>query len=108
MIKKRFGKSFKEKVLEVVKNIRKGQTLSYGEVSRRAGVAGAARAVGTIMSQNQDKNIPCHRVIKSDGSIGEYNGLRGKTSGKQTKINLLKKEGIKFSKSGKVVLNNLN
>jgi methylated-DNA-[protein]-cysteine S-methyltransferase len=48
----------------VVKKIPKGKTLSYGEVSRRAGVIGAARAVGGIMSNNANKSIPCHRVVK--------------------------------------------
>jgi O-6-methylguanine DNA methyltransferase len=78
--------------------------MSYGEVSRRAGVAGAARAVGTIMSHNQDKNIPCHRVVKSDGKIGQYNGLQSKTAGTNAKINLLKKEGVQFTKGGKVII----
>jgi len=100
---KKFQKSFTEKVQDVVKKIPKGKVLSYSQVSIRAGVSGAARAVGTIMSQNKDKSVPCHRVVRSDGQVGEYNGLRGKTSGKQTKINLLKKEGIKFTKSGKII-----
>lgn len=97
--------NFKERVLKVVKEIPKGSVLSYGEVSLRAGVIGAARAVGTIMSKNIDKNIPCHRVVKADGSVGKYNGLQGETASMQTKINLLKKEGVKFTKSNKVVLN---
>ncbi len=96
--------SFKEKVLQVVSQIPKGQVLSYGRVSMRAGVAGAARAVGTIMSHNQDKNIPCHRVVKSDGKIGEYNGLQTKDAGTNAKIQLLKKEDVQFTKTGKVIL----
>ncbi len=67
---------FKEKVLEVVKSIPEGTTLSYKEVAMRAGSPKAYRVVGTILKQNQDENIPCHRVIKSDGSLGQYNGLR--------------------------------
>jgi O-6-methylguanine DNA methyltransferase len=100
---KKFQKSFKEKVQDVVKKIPTGQVLSYKQVATRAGVPGASRAVGTIMSHNDDKSVPCHRVVKSDGTVGEYNGLRGKTSGKQTKINLLKREGVKFTKSGKII-----
>lgn len=96
---KNFQMSFTQRVLGVVKKIPKGKTLSYGEVSARAGVIGAARAVGRIMSSNSDKSIPCHRVVKADGSIGGYNGLRGKNS----KTNLLKKEGVMFTKSGKVL-----
>jgi O-6-methylguanine DNA methyltransferase len=95
--------SFTEKVLGVVKKIPKGKVLSYGEVSRRAGVNGAARAVGSIMSHNKDKNIPCHRVVKSDGKIGQYNGLQTKSTGTNAKIKLLKKEGVKFTKTGRVI-----
>ena len=38
-----------------------------------------ARAVGSLMAKNTDKNVPCHRVIRSDGSIGSYNGLCGES-----------------------------
>lgn len=102
-MKKNFNLSFREKVLNVVAEIPKGSVLSYGEVSVRAGVLGAARAVGTIMSKNSDKSIPCHRVVKADGSIGHYNGLRTKGVGAENKMKLLVKEGVKFTKSGKVI-----
>ncbi len=80
-------KDFKQKVLNIVKEIPKGKTMSYKEVAKKAGSSNASRAVGSIMAQNQDKKIPCHRVIRSDGKIGEYNGLQGKS-----KLELLKKE----------------
>lgn len=79
---------FKERVLSVVKNISKGKTLSYGEVARIAGNPRAARAVGTIMKNNRDKAVPCHRVIRSDGEVGEYNG-----GGSNVKRALLVREG---------------
>lgn len=91
--------TFKENVLEIVKNIPGGEVMTYSQVAARAGNKSASRAVGNIMAANQDKNVPCHRVIKSDGSIGMYNGLRGKSKEK-----ILKKEGVKFSQSGKVTL----
>lgn len=93
-------KSFKEKVLEVAACIPEGKVYTYKEVAKRAGNEEASRAVGTIMANNQDKNIPCHRVVKADGSIGMYNGLRGKS-----KEIILKKEGVKFSDNGKVIVN---
>lgn len=65
--------SFAERVRKVVKTIPGGQTRSYGEVAAAAGRPGAARAVGTIMKNNYDPTVPCHRVIRSDGKIGEYN-----------------------------------
>lgn len=80
--------SFKEKVLSVVKKIPKGKTLSYKEVAVKSGSPKAFRAVGNILNKNFDKNIPCHRVIKSNGKLGGYN--RGVTN----KKNILKKEGF--------------
>lgn len=47
--------------------------MTYGDVAKAAGSPGAARAVGTILSQNYDPSIPCHRVIRSDGHLGQYN-----------------------------------
>jgi O-6-methylguanine DNA methyltransferase len=85
-------KSFKERVLEVVRNIPKGETLSYKEVAMRAGSINGARAVGMIMSRNQDLNIPCHRVIRSDGKMGGYNGIRSGIKGIESKRKLLKEE----------------
>lgn len=90
-------KSFQEKVIELVKAIPKGSVLTYKEVAKRAGNALASRAVGTIVAKNQDKNVPCHRVVKSDGSVGMYNNLR--SGGKSS---LLQKEGVVFDKNGKV------
>ncbi len=79
---------FTKLVYDIVRKIPKGKTLSYKQVAAYAGRPNAARAVGTILKKNCDKTIPCHRVIKSDGSIGMYNGLRGK------KEQLLKKESV--------------
>lgn len=90
-------KSFTERVLHIVKNIPQGTVLTYGDVAKRAGNVKASRAVGNIMAHNTDKQVPCHRVIRSDGHIGAYNGLRGKS-----KEVILKKEGVIFTKSGKV------
>ena len=65
--------SFTERVREVVRQIPKGQTRSYSQVARAAGSPRACRVVGTIMKNNYDPAIPCHRVIKSDGTPGAYN-----------------------------------
>lgn len=65
--------SFKDKVRAVVRTIPKGKTMTYGQVATKAGHPGAARAVGGIMKVNFDPTVPCHRVIRSDGTIGEYN-----------------------------------
>ncbi len=81
-------KTFSERVREVVSKIPKGKVLTYKEVATKAGKPNASRAVGTIMSKNFDPQIPCHRVIRSDGKIGNYN--RG---GQSAKTKLLKSEG---------------
>ncbi|MBI5133845.1 MAG: MGMT family protein [Candidatus Taylorbacteria bacterium] len=85
--------SFKERVLQVVRDIPKGKTLSYAEVALRAGSLGGARAVGMIMANNSDLSVPCHRVVRSDGKIGGYNGVRGGKEGSKAKEALLRKEG---------------
>ncbi len=81
-------KDFAERVRDIVRKIPKGSTMTYGTVAKKAGSPGAARAVGTLMAANYDLAVPCHRVIRSDGKIGEYN--RG---GPKAKRALLIKEG---------------
>ena len=65
--------TFADKVRAVVKKIPKGKSMTYKEVAARAGNPEAARAVGAIMRTNYDESIPCHRVVRSDGSMGGYN-----------------------------------
>jgi len=80
--------TFQNQVYTVVKKIPKGKVLTYKEVATRAGKPKASRAVGTVLSKNFDPKIPCHRVIRSDGRIGNYN--RG---GAKAKLKILKQEG---------------
>ena len=82
-------KKFTEKVIDIVTNIPKGKTMSYSEVANAAGRPKAARAVANIMAKNFDPDIPCHRVIRSDGRLGGYN--RG---GEAAKRALLESEGV--------------
>jgi len=86
-------KTFIEKVLKIVSEIPEGKVLSYKQVASRADSPNASRAVGTIMKNNYNEKIPCHRVIKSDGTIGEYN--RG---GTKKKKEILIKEGFDLNK----------
>lgn len=79
--------TFTQKVYEVVKKIPKGKVLTYKEVAKMAGSLKASRAVGNILNKNHNPKIPCHRVIRSDGTIGEYN------RGWKRKKELLRKEG---------------
>ncbi|MFA6973934.1 MAG: MGMT family protein [Parcubacteria group bacterium] len=79
--------TFHQKVLRIVARIPKGETRTYQEIARRAGSSLACRAVGNILHKNMDREIPCHRVIRSDGKIGGYN------RGPKKKEGLLKREG---------------
>ena len=79
---------FSKKVFAVVSKIPYGKTLTYKEVARRAGNPRAYRAVGNILNKNYDLKIPCHRVIRSDGTAGGYN------RGHANKAAILKKEGV--------------
>lgn len=73
----------------MVAKIPRGQTRTYGEVAKAAGRPGAARAVGTIMAHNLDtKMVPCHRVVRADGKVGDY-----AFGGPAKKLALLKREG---------------
>ena len=73
---------FEQRVYAVVRRIPRGQTRSYAWVARQLGKPGAARAVGQALKRNPfAPRIPCHRVVRSDGSLGGYSargGLRRK------------------------------
>ncbi len=94
------NKDFQIKVNQVVAKIPKGQVRTYKQVAYLAGYPTAWRAVGNIMKKNYDLNIPCHRVIRSDGKPGGYNRDTAK------KIRLLLAEGVKFlpKNGGRVIL----
>lgn len=78
--------NFANRVFEVVRNISRGELMTYREVAKAAGSPRAYRAVGNILKKNYNSKIPCHRVIRSDGSLGNYN------RGRKIKINLLNQE----------------
>lgn len=80
--------SFQRKVYTMVKEIPLGKTRSYAWVAREVGSPRAMRAVGTALKKNPFTLIvPCHRVVRSDGSPGDYD------LGKDLKIKLLEIEG---------------
>ncbi len=79
--------NFARTVLLTIKEIPYGRTISYSELAELSGYKNAVRAVGTVCKNNPlPLLIPCHRVIKKNGEIGEYNG------GKDLKEYLLKLE----------------
>lgn len=69
---------FQQEVQLAMVNIPYGQTLSYGEIAANIGNPGAARAVGSACANNPFPIVvPCHRVVRSDGSRGHYTGGSG-------------------------------
>ncbi|OZD47256.1 cysteine methyltransferase [Rhodococcus sp. 06-1477-1B] len=71
----RFVRGFTRAALEATLQIPYGEVASYGEVSMMAGVSRAGRAVGTACASSPFSIVvPVHRVVRADGSIGEYGG----------------------------------
>lgn len=65
--------SFAQAVYKVVQKIPVGQTLTYKQVAEKIGRPRAYRAVGAALKKNYSPDIPCHRVVRSDGQTGGYN-----------------------------------
>ncbi len=85
------GTKFQVKVWTFLKKIPKGTVKSYSQVAKAVGKPRAIRAVANAIGKNPyPPLIPCHRVIRSDGSLGGYSGK----GGIKTKRFLLKKEGL--------------
>ena len=85
------GTKFQLKVWNYLKKIPRGKVKTYSEVAKSIGKPLAVRAVANAIGKNPlAPQIPCHRVIRSDGSLGCYSGK----GGIKTKRLLLKKEGI--------------
>ena len=69
---------FQQKVILATRAVDFGETVSYGELAARAGSPNAARAVGTVMANNNVPIIiPCHRVLASGGKIGGFSAPQG-------------------------------
>jgi methylated-DNA-[protein]-cysteine S-methyltransferase len=72
------GTAFQKSVWRCLQQIPYGATISYGELARRVGKPGAARAVGSANGRNRIPIvIPCHRVIAADGTLGGFGGGLG-------------------------------
>ena len=92
--------SFSERVYTLCRQIPRGKVTTYKELAKALGCRGY-QAIGQALRCNPyAPRVPCHRVVKSDGSIG---GFKGKMNGKEIgeKIMLLEKEGV-YIQNGKV------
>jgi len=69
------GTAFQKAVWRAISGVAYGETISYGELARRAGAAGYARAAGAATGRNPIGIIvPCHRIVGADGSLTGYAG----------------------------------
>jgi len=88
------GTPFQKKVWRALLGIPKGKTITYKELAHKIGRPRAVRAVANAVGANPTLVIiPCHRVVRSDGSLGEYSGK----GGVKTKRALLIKEGVSLT-----------
>ena len=82
------GSDFQQRVWREIARVPYGQTISYGELAKRAGAPGQARAAGAATGRNPvGVVIPCHRIVGADGSLTGYAG------GLERKRELLELEG---------------
>jgi methylated-DNA-[protein]-cysteine S-methyltransferase len=83
------GSEFSQDVWKAMRKIPAGKTWSYADLAKKIGSPAAVRAVGTACGKNLVAPIiPCHRVVKSGGAIGNYG------YGIETKAVLLRHEGV--------------
>ncbi len=98
-MKKNTQNSF-ERIYEIVKTIPEGKVMTYGEVAKKANVA-TPRIVGFALHVNKDpKNIPCHRVVFTDGKLSPGYAFGGEGEQKKKLI----EEGVQFLENGRVDL----
>ena len=84
---------FHRKVLRALARISKGKVSTYGAIAAKTGAPGGARAAGQGCANNPFPIVfPCHRVVRSDGSLGGFGG------GLKLKRALLEMEGVRFDK----------
>ncbi len=87
------GTKFQKDVWHALVKIPRGKTVTYTELAKMAGAPRAVRAVANAVGANPfAPAVPCHRVVRADGTLGGYSGK----GGVKTKIKLLKKEGVKI------------
>ena len=85
---------FQQRVLTTLRTISYGEIVSYSQLAKLAGSSKAVRAIGMVMAQNPlPLIIPCHRVIKADGSIGQFSAAGG-TDTKKKMLNLEKGRSV--------------
>tara|TARA_B100001175_G_C19109428_1_gene448961 strand:+ start:93 stop:368 length:276 start_codon:yes stop_codon:yes gene_type:complete len=87
------GTKFQLKVWRFLQKIPRGKIKTYSEIAKAIGKPKSFRAVANAVAKNPfPPTIPCHRVVRANGTLGGYSGK----GGLKTKKKLLKKEGFSF------------
>jgi methylated-DNA-[protein]-cysteine S-methyltransferase len=88
--------SFRERVYRTLRAVPRGRVTTYAALACAAGYPRAARAVGSALNANPfiasslpaGRRVPCHRVVRSDGSVGGF------VHGTREKVRMLRREGV--------------
>tara|TARA_A200000159_G_scaffold163954_1_gene191896 strand:+ start:2108 stop:2428 length:321 start_codon:yes stop_codon:yes gene_type:complete len=97
-VKPNSSKSFDERCYDLLLKIPKGKVTTYKKMAEALDIK-AYRAVGQAMNRNPCLvEVPCHRVVKSNGEVGGYAG------GSARKTELLREEGVEVSENGQINL----
>ena len=90
------GSVFQKKVWRALLGIPRGSVVTYRELAHIVGMPNAVRAVATAVGKNPyAPRVPCHRVIRADGTLGGYSGQGGVAE----KARLLRSEGVQIATS---------
>ncbi len=92
---------FQARVFAECSKIPRARVSTYADIARAIGRPGASRAVGNALNRNRSPSVPCHRVVRSDGTVGGF------AHGTRKKIEMLRSEGVRIedgrvSRFGKV------
>lgn len=94
--------SLSNAIYAAVRRIPRGRVATYADISRAIGHPRAWRHVGNVLNRNRDPQTPCHRVVRSDGTVGGFGfpdlsaGNLAKAGGTARKIQKLRHEGIRI------------
>ncbi|NYZ74523.1 MGMT family protein [Candidatus Micrarchaeota archaeon] len=91
----RASTNFRKKFVRIGNSVRISNTINKPKSARAISRANACRAVGNALNKNRSRSVPCHRVIRSDGTVGGF------ARGTRAKIRMLRSEGVEI-KNGKI------
>ncbi|MFQ5406043.1 MAG: MGMT family protein [Candidatus Micrarchaeia archaeon] len=83
---------FEKLVFNATRRIPKGSVSTYSAIALAINKPAAARAVGNALNKNKDRNVPCHRVVRSDGGVGGF------ARGTKNKVKKLEGEGVEIKR----------